>query len=448
MSQLARLVRSALLVVSASLFVSAPAYAATYIFSTFKGDTEPEEKLSIYTSTDALNFTLLSDTGFEGSSSTLRDPSIMKYSDGKYYVAYTNPPTASCCGNADHFSIAVSTDLVSWQDVATVSADVLGVAHTWAPEWLVGDDVVKVIANIDTGNGDFKPYAFTPLNATLTSWSGPTLLGIGPNYIDTCVVKSGTTYHAFTKNETTRFMEHATASALTGPWTFVATGDWARLGAGGFEGPTVVKLDDGTWRMYLDPQTRGVPCTYMDSRDLNSWSAPARLPGAAGLVVRHGTVIRDEAWSPPAGDGGVSGAADGGRADAANDVADAAAAGDGGASDAERPTGSGGTGSSGGSTGSGGIVAGTGGSTGSGGIAAGTGGTVGTGGALGTDAGTGSRDTQGSGGANGGGGCGCAMAQDGGARGTFSASLLALLLAVRRRQRGQLERPRYCAPRG
>jgi MYXO-CTERM domain-containing protein len=430
LSQLPRLVRSVVLVASASSFVSDPAHATTYIFSTFKGDTEPEEKLSIYTSTDALNFTLLSDTGFEGSSSTLRDPSIMKYSDGKYYVAYTNPPTASCCGNADHFSIAVSTDLVSWQDVATVRSGVSGVAHTWAPEWLVGDDVVKVIANIDTGNGDFKPYVFTPLDATLTSWSGPTLLGIGPNYIDTCVVKSGTTYHAFTKNETTRFMEHATASALTGPWTFVATGDWAGLGAGGFEGPTVVKRDDGTWRMYLDPQTRGVPCTYMDSRDLNSWSAPARLPGAAGLVVRHGTVIRDEARSPPAGGGGVSGAADGGdRADAANDVADAAAAGDGGSSDAARPTGSGGTGGSGASIGSGGVVGGT-------------GGRVGTGGDLGTDAGTGSRDTQGSGGANGGGGapvpgggCGCAMVQAVDARGTFATSLLALLLAVRRRHR-------------
>jgi hypothetical protein len=169
--------------------------------------------------------------------------------------------------------------LLVWQDVAIVKSGVTGVAHTWAPEWLLGDDVVKVVANIDTGNGDFKPYAFTPLNSGLTSWSGPTPLGIGPNYIDTCVVKSAGTYHAFTKNETTRYLEHAIAPGLTGPWTFVGTGDWAGLGAGGFEGPTIVKLDDGTWRMYLDPQTRGVPCTYMNSRDLNTWSAPARLPG-------------------------------------------------------------------------------------------------------------------------------------------------------------------------
>ena len=34
---------------------------------------------------------LLSDTGFGGTSGTLRDPSIFRASDGKYYVAYTRP---------------------------------------------------------------------------------------------------------------------------------------------------------------------------------------------------------------------------------------------------------------------------------------------------------------------------------------------------------------------
>lgn len=84
-----------------------------YVFSTFKGDDAAGMKLSIYTSSDAFNFTLLSDTGFGGPSGYLRDPSIMKYVDGKYYVTYTDPLTDSCCGKEDHFSIAVSTDLCS-----------------------------------------------------------------------------------------------------------------------------------------------------------------------------------------------------------------------------------------------------------------------------------------------------------------------------------------------
>jgi hypothetical protein len=107
------------------------------------------------------------------------------------------------------------------------------VAHTWAPEWFDDGGVVKVIANIDTLNtdSDFKPYIFTALDSALTSWSGPVPLGIGPNYIDTFVLESAGTYHVFAKNETTRYCEHATASALTGPWHFVGTGDWAGWGS-------------------------------------------------------------------------------------------------------------------------------------------------------------------------------------------------------------------------
>jgi len=90
-----------------------------------------------------------------------------------------------------------------------------------------------VIANIDTGNQlpDFQPYVFTALDSTLTAWSGPTALGIGADYIDTYVAKLGTAYHAFIKSETTRYLEHATAPSLTGPWTFVGKDNWAGWGS-------------------------------------------------------------------------------------------------------------------------------------------------------------------------------------------------------------------------
>jgi len=99
---------------------SRPASATNYIFATFKGDDAAGMKLSIYTSTDSTNFTLLSDTGFGGNTTYIRDPSIMKYTDGKYYVAYTDPMTASCCNPEDHFGIAVSMDLIHWTDLTTV----------------------------------------------------------------------------------------------------------------------------------------------------------------------------------------------------------------------------------------------------------------------------------------------------------------------------------------
>jgi MYXO-CTERM domain-containing protein len=351
---------------TAVLLAGSPrAGATTYIFATFKGDDAAGMKLSIYTSTDSINFTLLSDTGFGGNTSYIRDPSIMKYTDGKYYIAYTDPMTASCCNPEDHFGIAVSSDLIHWSDLTTVKAGVPSVSRTWAPEWYVEGGVVRIIANIDTGSElpDFEPYAFTAQNSELTQWSGPTVLGIGPDYIDTYVAKLGSTYHAFIKSETTRYLEHATAPSLTGPWTFVGKNDWAGWGSG-LEGPAIVQLDNGQYRMYVDPQSGGVPCQTMTSSDLNTWSARASIPGTAGTVIRHGTVIRD-----------VTGLGSNGYFTAA-----------GGSSGTGGTSGSSGAAGSGGTTGSGGSK---GGSTETGGSSA-TGGISGSGGAKGGSTSSGS----------------------------------------------------------
>lgn len=356
-----------------------PAEATTYIFATFKGDDAAGMKLSIYTSTDSTNFTLLSDTGFGGNTGYIRDPSIMKYSDGKYYVAYTDPTTASCCNPEDHFGIAVSSDLIHWTDLTTVKAGVTGVSRTWAPEWYVEGGVVSVIANIDTGSElpDFQPYVFTAQNSTLTSWSGPTALGIGVDYIDTYVAKLGSTYHAFVKNDQTRYLEHATASSLTGPWTFVGTGDWAGWGSG-MEGPGIVQLDDGTFRMYVDPQSGGTPCQTMTSSDLNKWSARSSIPGTAGTVIRHGTVIRDMTGL---GSNGYFTAA-GGSPSTGGATATGGSKNSGGSQSTGGTTSTGGTVGSAGSSSTGGAEA-TGGATVTGGAKS-SGGTTSTGGSLGT----------------------------------------------------------------
>lgn len=58
-------------------------------------------------------------------------------------------------------------------------------------------------------------------------WTGPVpLTGIEPNYIDTFVVQKNGQYHAFTKNEDNgqKHVEHAVASQLQGPYTFVQKG--------------------------------------------------------------------------------------------------------------------------------------------------------------------------------------------------------------------------------
>ncbi len=296
---------------------ASPAAAATrYIFSTFFGDAAADEKLGIYTSSDGLNFKLLSKTGYGGPTGVLRDPSILKHSDGKYYAAYT---LQSWTTSSTSFGIASSTDLKSWTFLTEVPAGVPKAHDTWAPEWFVDDDAVHLIVNIDTlGNdSDFRSYDFKAKDATLTQWEAPASLGIGPNNIDTFVVKDGATYHAFSKNETTKFIEHATASALHGPWNWVQKDDFAGWGSGK-EGIALFKLDDGRWRMFLDCYS-GCGFLYADSADLTKWSKTTTVPGLSG--VRHGTVLREEETSGAAGAGagGVTGrGGEPGRGGAAN----------------------------------------------------------------------------------------------------------------------------------
>ena len=95
----------------------------------------------------------------------------------------------------------------------------------------------------------------------------------------------------FTKNETTKYIEHATASSLNGPYTFNGTGNWSGWGSGE-EGISVTHLDSGAWRIYMDNYSGG-HYYYSDSSNLNTWSTKADVPGGLSGVIRHGTVLHD-----------------------------------------------------------------------------------------------------------------------------------------------------------
>lgn len=283
------LLRAGLLWAAAGLASAAHVASASdpFIFATFDGDGSSEQELWIYTSLDGLDWAPLADTHFRGPSGTLRDPSIIRHSDGRYYVAYT---VQSWSTQSTYFNIASSTDLLNWTHVASVDAGVAGTAYTWAPEFFVDNGVVNVIVSLSPVQPfSFRSYLFTATDASLTSWSAPVAMGIGPNIIDTFVVRQGDTYHAITQNGDTLYMEHATAPSLAGPWTYVATGNWAGWGSGK-EGPALFKRIDGSWALFADwYSSNGIHTAT--STDLATWTTP--LASVASLASkRHGTVLR------------------------------------------------------------------------------------------------------------------------------------------------------------
>jgi hypothetical protein len=261
---------------------ASPAQAAPgYVYTTFKGDAAADQELWVYSSANGTDFSVLADTDYRGPTGVLRDPSVIRH-NGLYYIAHT---VQSWTTNSTHFTIASSPDLVNWTHVASVDSGVADTRFTWAPEFFVENGTVRVIVSIarTTCSDCFRPYVFTAQNSALTSWSGPVqMAGLGYNHIDTYVVQSGGTYHAFTKNETSKYIEHWTSTSLTSGWT-----NQGQLWSSGYEGPAVLRMSDGSWRIWIDKYTNGGIWTAT-SPDLNSWSGLSQItcPGC-----RHGTIL-------------------------------------------------------------------------------------------------------------------------------------------------------------
>ncbi|MBW8845778.1 MAG: beta-galactosidase [Burkholderiales bacterium] len=253
-----------------------------------------QDKLSLFSSNDGVTFTSLGSEVYQPPKDLLRDPSIIRAADGLYYVAYTTN------WNGSTFGIAKSADLKNWTHVADVPVKLAGVKNVWAPEWFRDSDGgLKLIVSLSTKGtgGPFAAYTVKALDAGFTKFADPVpMRGLENNCIDTFVIQHEGRYVAFTKNETTKFIELATAASLEGPWTIQKTGDWAGWG-GPSEGQALVPIKSSDsragWRIYFDDYT-SKRYWYSDSFDgLNTWTARKELGGVSG-TVRHFTVISED----------------------------------------------------------------------------------------------------------------------------------------------------------
>ncbi|MFE1879126.1 glycoside hydrolase family 43 protein [Streptomyces diastatochromogenes] len=254
--------------------------------------------VNVYQSDDATDFRLLRASAYTPPANRIRDASVFKHTDGYYYLTYT---THTWQDVSTTIGFARSADRLNWTFLYDYTVPITNLSRAWAPEWFVdADGSVNVIVSCSTTDNEwiFTPYLLTATNSALTSWSSPVALsGIGANHIDTFIVRVGSTYHAFTKNETAKYIEYGTASSLTGPYTITRTGDWAGWGSYR-EGPALVQLDNGGWRIFFDGYGDG-SYYYSDSYDtFATWTTPAKLPGISG-TARHFTVVKETVSGGP-----------------------------------------------------------------------------------------------------------------------------------------------------
>ena len=251
------------------------------------------ENLKLAVSADGKSFSQFVTNLTTGPNATVRDPSIVLV-DGVWYVAFTN----NSFNTSTSFSIYKSVDLFTWTSHATVSlAAVSGLNRVWSPQLFVDSDgTVRAYVAGNDGSatdtyGEFSIYHLLG-SADLATWGAPTAVlsrSAGTkHYIDPFVIKDGSTYYLWVKEEYGNYIEVATSTSPTSGFTIVNSGNWASWGSG-LEGTCIVSTPSG-FRIYLDRYVADTGLAYATSASLLSgWSALADI-GMAGSVFRHGSV--------------------------------------------------------------------------------------------------------------------------------------------------------------
>lgn len=272
-----------------------------YLFSYFKAN--GEDGLHYAYSTDGFQWKALNeDASFLrpqlGKEKLMRDPCIIKGTDGNYHMVWTSGWTDKGIGYAS------SPDLIHWskQQYIPVMEHQKNARNCWAPEitydkqtglymiyWAttIKHKFPETQSTLDDGYNhriyytttkDFKTFSATEL-----------LYEPGFNVIDASIVPEDGRFIMFLKDETrepaAKNIRIAYSTHLTGPYSSASqpiTGDyWA-------EGPTSLKLDN-SWVVYFD---KYIDKQYgaVQSSDLENWddiSAQVNFPKG----TRHGSII-------------------------------------------------------------------------------------------------------------------------------------------------------------
>ena len=274
-----------------------------YLFAYFKGN--GEDGMHLAHSTDGLAWCALKgDNAFftptVGREKLTRDPSIVRGPDGVYHMVWT------AGWNERGFGYAESRDLISWtgERYVPVMEHEPTAKNTWAPELLYDAPNARYLiywattipgrfaATDSAGGGDGK-YNHRIYYVSTTDFRIFTparlLYELGFSVIDADIIRDGSRYVMFLKDETERPPQKnirlAFADRAEGPWSAPGapiTGDyWA-------EGPTALRVGQ-RWVVYFD-RYRDHYYGALASSDLVHWTdITSSLSLPAG--IRHGTAF-------------------------------------------------------------------------------------------------------------------------------------------------------------
>lgn len=325
-------------------FTASAADPERFLMTYFTGNLQTEQQIRMAVSTDGINFkplnggnAILQEKSTDTHSYTdptnetytytdgVRDPYIFDGHDGYYYVIATDLEATQYgfWGNQPQMVLWRSADLVNWSDayyinVAQIINEKKGTSYsnhqfqrTWAPEvYYENGQYMVYFAFAGDGYTATRMYYMTTDNLMdWTHYSEPQLLyDPGADAIDGDIIKQGSTYYMFYKDETEgrKTVCLATATNLTGPYTYVGQFESSST-TGAIEGCQVYTVD-GDYYLVADRYgDAGKFVIYNMGDDLATVAAKgSSIPvndgdpittvnettGFSNLTARHGSFLK------------------------------------------------------------------------------------------------------------------------------------------------------------
>lgn len=259
---------------------------------------DPQNTFTTAGSNDGITWTNLAAGG--GWAGQINAPQAFVY-NSKYYfhVSTANDENINLydwlIGLSDSTGLITTIATIDW------SSQISGLKACYSGEWFQeASGTVHLFVPCSGGNSinNMAIYETHALDTTLTTWSNPAAVTVNEsNIYDPKVWLIDGTYYMWLSNQSTRYVELATASTLLGPYTMQLTGNWAGWG-NNKEGPTMYSTGPSTWRLAVESifSTPNHVMYYSDCNklDLLSCTWTALQPWTEDHNYRHGSVLKTQ----------------------------------------------------------------------------------------------------------------------------------------------------------
>jgi hypothetical protein len=283
-----------------------------FLFVTFKGEQSPmTEQVYFALSKDGRNWralngeqpVLVSQIGEKG----VRDPYLLRAHDGKKFHLLATDLSINLnrdwnrAQRAGSRSIVIweSTNLVQWSEPRLVPVAAEDAGCTWAPEAVYDEearDYLVFWASTTRRDNFGRQRIWAARTKDFKTFGSPFIyIEKAAHVIDTTIVRDGTNYHRFTKDETTKAITMETSEKLLGPWRSVPNFSLAQLR--GYEGPECYLVEPAaadrppTWCLILDYYSKGQGYQPFITHDLAGGQFKTGEGFSFPFKFRHGSIL-------------------------------------------------------------------------------------------------------------------------------------------------------------